>query len=93
MELIELFVDLLQQLASGFTGPTSVTFIAAITGWVLSHRCCYVTNVILSSSNARNGYWCRFHRFFSHAACEVDALSLRLAKLVVLILAPRTVLS
>ena len=30
----------------------------------------------------------RFHRFFSHAAWDIDTFSMRLAKLVVTILAP-----
>jgi hypothetical protein len=34
------------------------------------------------------GHWCRFHRFFSHAAWNLDTLSMHLAKLVVTILAP-----
>ncbi len=33
------------------------------------------------------GHWSRFHRFFSHAAWEIDACSLALAKRVVTILA------
>ena len=35
-----------------------------------------------------NGHWSRFHRFFSHAAWDLDGLCLRIAKLVVRILAP-----
>jgi hypothetical protein len=32
------------------------------------------------------GHWCRFHRFFSHAAWNLDTLSMHLAKLIVTIL-------
>ena len=53
-----------------------------MTGWLLSHRHRYVTEVIFAGGNVDNGHWCRFHRFFSHAAWSLDALSACLAKLV-----------
>ena len=58
-----------------------------ITGWIISQRHRYVTEVIFSSGRVGDGHWSRFHRFFSHAAWDIDTL-LRLAKLVVTILAP-----
>jgi hypothetical protein len=70
-----------------------VTFVAVVTGWILSHRHRYVTEVIFSSGKVGNGHWCRFHRFFSHAAWDLDTLSLHLAKLIVTILAPGATLS
>ena len=85
MELTRSFVDLLQHFAPVFTAPTYQTFVAIVTGWVLSHRHRYITDVIFSSGNVGNGHWSRFHRFFSHAAWDIDALSLHLAKLVVTI--------
>jgi len=93
MELTDSFVDLLQQFAPVFTSPTYVTFVAVVTGWILSHRRRYVTDVIFSSGNVGNGHWCRFHRFFSHAAWDLDTLSLHLAKLIVALLAPGATLS
>ncbi len=93
MELTDSFVDLLQHFAPVFTNPTYVTFVAIVTGWVLSHRRRYVTDVIFSSGNVGKGHWSRFHRFFSHAAWDLDALSLHLAKLIVAILAPGAMLS
>ena len=87
MELTRSFVDLLQHFAPVFTSPTHLTFVAVVTGWVLSHRRRYITDVIFSSGNIGNGHWCRFHRFFSHAAWDPDHFALCLAKLVGTILA------
>jgi SRSO17 transposase len=88
MELTPSFVALLQPFSSVFTAPTFQTFAAIVTGWLLSHRHRYITEVIFSCGKVGVGHWCRFHRFFSHAAWELDTLSLHLAKLVVAILAP-----
>src|SRR5260370_20420520 len=88
MELTPSFVALLQNFVAVFTAPTYVTFVAVVTGWILSHRRRYVTEVIFSGGNVGNGHWCRFHRFFSHAAWDIDILGLFLAKLVGTILAP-----
>jgi hypothetical protein len=76
MERTRSFVDLLQQFAPVFTSPTYCTFGAVVTGWILSDRRRYITDVIFSSGNVGNGHWCRFHRFFSHAAWDLDTLSL-----------------
>ena len=48
----------------------------------------YVTEVIFSSGRVGDRHWSRFHRFFSHVAWDIDTFSMRLAKLVVTILAP-----
>jgi SRSO17 transposase len=88
MELTPSFLALLQHFRPVFTDPTFVTFVAVVTGWALSHRHRYVTEIIFSSGHVGNGHWCRFHRFFSHAAWDLDTLSMYLAKLIVTILAP-----
>ncbi len=88
MELTASFTGLLQQFAAAFTAPTFLTFTQIVTGWLLSHRHRYVTEVIFSSGNVGNGHWSRFHRFFSHAAWDLDALCLLLAKQVVALLCP-----
>jgi hypothetical protein len=85
MELTVSFLDLLQHFAPVFTAPTFQTFLQVATGWILSHRHRYVTDVIFSGGNVDNGHWCRFHRFFSHAAWDLDVLSMFLARLVVTI--------
>ena len=93
MELTRSFIPLLQNFGSVFTVPTYVTFVAIVTGWIVSHRHRYITEVIFSGGNVGNGHWCRFHRFFSHAAWDLDTLSLHLAKLIVTILTPGATLS
>jgi DDE superfamily endonuclease len=92
MELTPSFVELLQQFTPVFTAPTFQTFVAIVTGWLLSHRHRYVTEVIFASGNVGQGHWSRFHRFFSHAAWDPDVLALFLAKLVLRILAPGALL-
>src|SRR5580700_9620338 len=92
MELTASFIDLLQHFAPVFTSPTFLTFVEIVTGWILSHRHRYVTEVIFAGGNVGNGHWCRFHRFFSQAAWDMDTLALFLAKLVGTILAPGSTL-
>ncbi len=82
MELTPSFVLLLQDFVPVFTAPTFLTFVQVVTGWLLSHRHRYITEIIFASGNLDNGHWCRFHRFFSHAAWDLDTLSMFLAKAV-----------
>jgi hypothetical protein len=88
MQLTSTFLDLLQQLTPVFTAPTFTTFVQIVTGWIVSQRHRYVTEVIFSGGNVGKGHWSRFHRFFSHAAWDLDVLSLFIAKLVVRMLTP-----
>jgi hypothetical protein len=92
MELTASFVEQLQHFAPVFTTPTFQTFLEIVTGWAVSHRHRYVTEVIFAGGNVGNGHWCRFHRFFSQAAWDMDTLALFLAKLVSTILAPGSTL-
>lgn len=87
MELTPSFVLLLQDFLPVFTAPTFQTFVQVVTGWLFSHRHRYITEIIFAGGNLDNGHWCRFHRFFSHAAWSLDGLSLCLAKLVVRVFA------
>src|SRR4029078_8552404 len=87
MELTASFVLLLQDFLPVFTAPTFQTFVQVVTGWLLSHRHRYITEVIFAGGNLNNGHSCRFHRFFSHAAWSLDALSVCLGKLVVRVFA------
>jgi DDE superfamily endonuclease len=88
MELTPPIIDLLQQFAPVFTAPTFQTFLEIVTGWVLSHRHRYMTEVIFAGGNIGNGHWYRFHRIFSHATWDLDYFAAILTKLVVTILAP-----
>jgi DDE superfamily endonuclease len=88
MELTPSFLPLLHHFALVFTAPTFQTFLQIASGWILSHRHRYITEVIFSGGNVGDGHWSRFHRFFSHAAWDLDVFSMHLAKLVCSILAP-----
>jgi hypothetical protein len=88
MELTSSFVVVLQQFIPVFTTPTFETFLQVVTGWLLSPRRRFITELICASGNLDNGHWGRFHRFFSEAAWDLDVLSMLLAKLVVRLLAP-----
>jgi len=88
MELTQSFLDLLAHLVPVFTEPTFRTFTQICSGWILSHRHRYITDVIFSGGNLANGHWARFHRFFSDAAWDLDVLNMYLALLVARILCP-----
>lgn len=66
-----------------FTKPSFLLFCALMTGWVLSVRHRFVTELIYASDNIDNGHWSRFHRFFSHNAWSLDALSMTIASLLI----------
>ena len=66
MELTDSFLTLLQNFAPVFTAPTYQTFVVIVTGWIISQRHRYVTEVIFSSGRVGDGHWSRFHRFLSH---------------------------
>lgn len=88
MELTQSFLDLLVHFVPVFTEPTFRTFTQICSGWILSHRHRYITDIIFSGGNVDNGHWARFHRFFSDAAWDNDYLHRCLALLVVRILQP-----
>ena len=88
MELTPSFVALLQVFSPVFTAPTYQTFVVIVSGWILSQRHRFITEVIFSGGQVGIGHWSRFHRFFSHAAWDIDTFSMVLARMVVTILAP-----
>jgi hypothetical protein len=88
MELTSSFLQLLAHFSPVFTEPTFQTFLHICSGWTLSHRHRFITDVIFSGGNVDNGHWCRFHRFFSDAVWDIDVLSMFLALLVARILSP-----
>ena len=57
MELTQSFLDLLAHFAPVFTEPTFRTFAQICSGWVLSHRHRYITDVIFSGGNIAKGYF------------------------------------
>src|SRR6188474_1375231 len=88
MEVTGTFVALLSEFQCVFTAPSFATFLRLMTGWVLTHRRRFVTDLIWSSGSTREGHHSRYHRFFSQAAWSLDTLSWVLAKLLISIFAP-----
>jgi hypothetical protein len=88
MELTPSFVAFLQEFQCVFTRPTFVTFVALLSGWCLSHRHRFVTELIQSSGSTGRGHRSRYHRFFSHARWSLDALCRVLACLLVDVFVP-----
>jgi hypothetical protein len=75
-----------------FTKPSFLLFCALLTGWVLSVRHRFITELIYASDNIDNGHWSRYHRFFSHNAWSLDALSMTIASLVIDTFVPQGVI-
>jgi len=83
MELTKSFDVLLQTFAPVFTAPSFATFRLLMTGWILSTRHRYVTDLIVSSDSVGRGHFSDYHRLFSQAAWKIDDLWRLLAKLIV----------
>jgi SRSO17 transposase len=88
MECTQSFTNLLSEFQCVFTAPSFQTFLYLMTGWVLSHRRRFVTELIWSSGCTRRGHHSGYHRFFSQAAWLLDGLCEVLAKLAVRVFAP-----
>jgi DDE superfamily endonuclease len=80
MQLTPSFRSLLLPFRSVFTAPRFATFLYIATGWCLSHRHRYVTELIQSSGAVHRGHHSRYHRFFANAAWSVDDLFESLAR-------------
>ena len=74
MQLTPTFLSLLLQFRSVFTAPSFNNFQYIATGWCLSPRHRYVTEMIQSGGATRRGHHSRYHRFFSNAAWSIDDL-------------------
>lgn len=66
-----------------FTEPSYQLFLTLMTGWVVSVRHRYVTELIYGGDSVGKGHWSRFHRFFSHYVWSLDDLCLVLARLLI----------
>ncbi len=62
MEPTSSFDSLLCVFAPVFTEPSFATFRLMTTGWILSTRHRYVTDLIVSSDSVGNGYYSDYHR-------------------------------
>jgi hypothetical protein len=88
MQCTESFTTLLSEFRCVFTQPSFQIFVCLMTGWVLSHRRRFITELIWSSGSTRRGHHSRYHRFFSQGAWGLDVLCEVLAKMVVRVFAP-----
>ena len=86
MELTHSFESLLLSFVPVFTEPSFQTFRLLMTGWILSMRHRYVTDLIISSDSVGHGHFSDYHRFFSHAVWDLDQLWKLLARLIVSLL-------
>ncbi len=83
MYLTESFHVLLLHFQPVFTTPSFATFQSLMTGWIVSVRRRFVTDLIVSSNSTDNGHFSDYHRFFSHASWNIDNLWKILARLIV----------
>jgi len=83
MQLTNSFEFLLRSFAPVFTDPSFQTFRLLMTGWIISMRHRYVTDLIVSSDSTTNGHFSDYHRFFSQAAWDIDLLWKLLAQLII----------
>ena len=74
MQLTATFRSLLQLFRDVFTAPTFATFVTLATGWCLSPRHRYITEMIQAANAVHCGHHSRYHRFFSNAAWSIDDL-------------------
>ena len=88
MECTSSFLTLLSEFRCVFTQPSYQIFLCLMTGWVLSHRRRFVTELIWSSGSTHRGHHSRYHNFFAKSVWELDTLSWVLAKLLVAVFAP-----
>ena len=74
---------LLEAFRPVFTNPTHNTFRLLMTGWILSTRHRFITDLIISSDSVGNGHFSDYHRFFSHSKWQIDSLWKQLAQMLV----------
>lgn len=83
MYLTETFQPLLHEFLPVFTAPSFRTFMTLMTGWLLTFRPRFITEMILSTGSVHDGHHSRFHRFFSAAAWCLGKLWQVLARLLI----------
>ena len=83
MELTEGFVELLEGFRPVFQLQTFPIFVELMTGWVLSPRRRFVTDLIVSSGSVGKRHFSDYHRFFSQYVWELDLVSKTLFLLLV----------
>ena len=88
MECTSSFLVLLSEFRCVFTQPSFQIFLCLMTGWILSPRRRFVTELIWSSGSTHRGHHSRYHNFFAKSVWELDTLSRVLAQLLVAVFAP-----
>lgn len=83
------FHDLLLSFQPVFTAPSLKIFVTLMTGWIVSVRHRFVTELIYGGDQVGDGHWSRFHRFFSHYVWSLDDLCLVLTRLLLAAFAPQ----
>ena len=83
MQLTTGLVELPDEFVTVFNAPTFLLFVDLMTGWTLSHRHRFVTDLILSAGAVGKGHFSNYHRFFSQYVWELDELSKVLTLLLV----------
>jgi hypothetical protein len=81
MQLTFSFLVLLQEFHHVFTEPSFQTFRSLMSGWCLSFRHRFITELIQASGSTHDGHHSCYHRFFSDAVWDVDLLWRVLARL------------
>ena len=84
MQLTTSFTILLGQFAAVFTAPSHVTFLALVTGWILTSRPRSITECIRSADATHTKHFSCFHRFFSQAQWSIDQFSETLTRLAII---------
>jgi len=92
MECTSSFLTLLSEFRCVFTQPSFQIFLTLMTGWVLSPRRRFVTELIFSSGSTHRGHHSRYHNFFAKSVWELDTLSRVLAQGLVAVFAPTGIL-
>lgn len=92
MELIAGFRSLLEEFRDVFNAQSFPIFVELMTGWVLSHRHRFITDLIVSSGSVGKRHFSNYHRFFSQYAWKLDVLSRCLLLLLVRVFAPTGVI-
>jgi hypothetical protein len=87
VELIPGFRSLLVEFRDVFNAQSFPIFVELMTGWVLSHRHRFITDLIVSSGSVGKRHFSNYHRFFSQYAWKPEILSKYLLLLLVRVFA------
>ena len=81
MTLVPSFLDVVQPLAAGMTGPSFSNFVTLVTGWVFATRRT-VTAMIVAAQAVTHKHHSAFHRFFARARWSLDTVGLAVFEII-----------